>query len=53
VAGLSCDGVHTADLALLGIYLVVAFVTLNDGHGTSLIGQQETTSQSIAASHSA
>ena len=47
-----CDGVHTADLALLGNYLAVAFLTSNDGHGGNLISEQETTSQFIAASHS-
>ena len=29
----ACEGVHTADLALLGNYLAVAFVTSKDGHG--------------------
>ena len=47
-----CDGVHTADLALLGNYLAVAFLTSNDGHGGNLISEQKTTSQFIAASHS-
>jgi hypothetical protein len=31
------DGVHTADIALLGQYAASSFVTASDGHGGTLI----------------
>jgi hypothetical protein len=34
------DGIHTADIALLGNYIASSFVTASDGHGGTLITEQ-------------